>query len=143
MTKETVSFKQTCPTIDFSFELINENKSYFPDTLLIKVTGKYRDGSLGDDDAKLIKGTMSTAVDIWQPETVLLDLSDFQYDWGDYIDYIFDSPDEKRPFAIVVGPKCRHALSLLVHGLDTNKDIVDNVIFFDNINQAIVKLKSK
>lgn len=141
MMKEIVSFNQACPNIDFSFELINRNSSYFPHTLAIKVTGNYRNGSAGDIDAKLIKGTMNTAVDIWEPNTVLLDLTDFQYNWGDYIDYIFDGPDRKKPFAIVVGPKCRQALSTLIYGIKSGRDIVDNKDFFDNLDKALERLE--
>ncbi|SKC79015.1 hypothetical protein SAMN05660236_3856 [Ohtaekwangia koreensis] len=36
-------------------------KSYFPDTLAIKFIGKYRAGSSGDNDAKLMKGVIMTA----------------------------------------------------------------------------------
>jgi hypothetical protein len=63
MTKK-VSFEQECPSISYEFEVINEKDSYFPDTLIIKFTGNYRDGSSGNNDAKLMKGTIMTALDI-------------------------------------------------------------------------------
>ncbi|HWJ27479.1 MAG TPA: hypothetical protein VNS32_13120 [Flavisolibacter sp.] len=140
MHRRIVSFKQTCPLIEFAFELIHEKSSYFPQVLLIKVIGKYRDGSEGDDDAKLIKGMMVTGIDLWRPGSVLLDFTELQYEWGDYIDYVFEASDFNKPIAIVVGPKCRIAISTLIYGLDSDKDIVDNINFFDNADTAINKL---
>jgi hypothetical protein len=142
-TRKIVSFKQTCPTVDFSFELVTTDNSYFPNILIMTVLGSYRDGSTGDDDAKLIKGTMDMAVDIWRPLAVLLDLSEFQYDWGDSIVLFLDGPDPQRPIAIVVGPKCRQAMSTLKFGLHTTKDIVDNVEVFDDKEKAIAHLERK
>lgn len=143
MTKEIVSFKQACPTIDFEFELLREGKSYFPTMLVIKVIGQYRDGSTGNKDAKLIKEIMNTAFALWEPERVLLDITNLKYDWGDDIDYIFEGFDERTPFAVAVGSQCRHAISTLTYGIDTQKDIVDNVDFFDNVEKAIDKLKNQ
>jgi hypothetical protein len=138
MTKK-VSFEQECPSIHYEFELINEKGSYFPDTLVIKFNGKYRDGSSGDNDAKLMKGVILTALDIWQPRTFLLDLTDFEYNWGDYIDYIFDE-ERNQKLAVLVGDKNRKALSTLSSGRNSNKDIVDNEGYFDDRDKALKKL---
>lgn len=140
MTKK-VSFEQECPSIKYEFEIINEKGTYFPDTLVIKFNGKYRDGSSGDNDAKLMKGIILTALDIWQPRTFLLDLTDFEYNWGDYIDYIFDEEKNKK-LVVVIGDKNRRALSTLSNGENSGKDIVDNEFYFDNRETALLKLRN-
>jgi hypothetical protein len=140
MTKK-VSFEQECPSIKYEFEIINEKGTYFPDTLVIKFNGKYRDGSSGDNDAKLMKGIILTALDIWQPRTFLLDLTDFEYNWGDYIDYIFDEEKNKK-LVVVIGDKNRRALSTLSNGENSGKDIVDNEFYFDNRETALFKLRN-
>jgi hypothetical protein len=70
----------------------------------------------------------------------LLDLTDFEYNWGDYIDYIFDEEKNKK-LVVVVGAKDRKALSTLINGLNSREDIVDNEFYFDNRERALLKLK--
>lgn len=140
MIKKSISFQQMCPTIDISFETIKEENAYSPDILSVKVIGKYRHGSSGDDDAKLIKGMIDVADDLWNPKSLMLDLSEFEYKWGDYIDIIFDGPEGKKPFVIVVGPKCRSAISTLIHGLESHANIVDNQLFFNSADEATKRL---
>jgi hypothetical protein len=138
-----VSFKETCPFVDISFELVNDSNSYFPEILIVKVNGKYRDGSAGDDDAILIRGMIRAADDLWKPQSLLIDLREFQYDWGDYIDIVIDNGEITKHTAVIVGPKCREALSTLLYGLGTEKDFVDNIDHFDDIELAIASLKSR
>jgi len=142
MERYQVSFEQECPTISYSFEVIKQEKSYAPSVLLVKFTGSYRDGSEGAPDAALMKGIMDTAIYLWEPETLLIDLSEFEYSWGDDIDNALDDPDKRIPYVIVIGVKCREALSSLAYGVDTERDIVDNDIYFDSQEKALEKLRS-
>lgn len=138
----SVSFSSICPTINYSFELVDGVNSICPEVLIVTFTGKYRNGAKGDPDAIFMRGIINCAVDLWSPQSVLLDLSDFEYIWGDYIDYIFDEPN-KKPLVTVIGPKCREALSTLVNGLYAKKDIVDNKSFFESREQAYESLQNK
>lgn len=140
MEKHKVSFEQECPTIGYTFELLRQEESYFPIMLTVKFTGLYRDGSEGAPDATLMKGAINTAMDLWEPQALLIDLSEFEYNWGDDIDRVLDEPSERVPYTIVIGPKCREALSSLAFGPDTEQDIVDDDIYFDSLEKAAEKL---
>ena len=44
---------------------------------------------------------------------------------------------------MIVGEKNRKALSTLIYGMETEKDIVDNKFYFDDFEKGIEKLKRK
>ena len=50
---------------------------------------------------------------------------------------------EPTTTVVLVGEKCRRAMSTLSNGINTDKDIVDDDFFFDNFDKALEKLKSK
>lgn len=137
---DPITFSTICPTINYSFSLINETVSYYPEILVIKFTGEYRDGSTGNSDAKLMKGIINLATDLWSPDAILIDLSDFKYEWGDFIENVF-VPIGNKPLGVIVGAKCRKGLSTLFLGVETEKDIVDDLTFFDSYEMAVQALK--
>lgn len=140
-TLKPVSFSDVCPTISYSFELQTKQGVFYPEILVVTFSGRYRDGSAGDPDAKLMKGIIDTAIGIWSPQSILLDLTDFEYVWGDYIEYIFDSP-ERQTVVTVVGSKCREALSTLLKGVSSREDIIDNERFFESREAALERLEN-
>lgn len=85
-------------------------------------------------------GLLKTAIKLWNPRAVIIDLHDLEYSWGDRMDEVFDAP-ENKPLAIVVGPKNRKALSTLRLGLSTKEDVVDNKFFFDSREKALKYLE--
>ena len=144
MIRKTVSFDESCPTIEFVFELVGEEKlTYPPEVLIMKVIGTYRGGSKGNPDAAFMRGMLDTAIDLWDPQTVILDLTELAYVSGDAIESVFKGPDSSTPTVVVVGPKCRKALSTLEHGENSEQDIVDHNEFFESVTEALEKLKEK
>lgn len=67
---------------------------------------------------------------------MVVDLSDLEYEWGNNLDLEFQL-NGYCPCAIVVGAKCRRGISTLNFGIDTERDIVDNTRFFDDLARAI------
>jgi hypothetical protein len=142
MTFQPISLDNFCPTITYDFKFKNLRDTQLVDILIISFHGKYRDGSAGSPDAGLIKGIIKTGVSVFDPFSVLIDLTDLEYNWGDNLDLSFaDTGPTKR--VILVGDKCRQAMSSLEFGIGTNEDIVDNDLFFDDFDKAIAKLKEE
>ena len=142
MSFQPISLDQYCPTISYSFKIAHLRDTHLVDILVISFIGKYRYGSAGSPDAGLIKGIVKTGVSVFDPFSVLIDLSNLEYSWGDNFELFFEEAEPKKT-VVLVGEKCRHAMSTLAFGVDTNKDIVDNDFFFDDYDKAIAKLKEK
>ncbi len=139
---DKLSFSDICPTINYYFQILKQKESYDADVLIITFTGRYRDGSEGNPDARLMKGVIDTAIDMMPCRSVLLDLTEFEYSWGDSIETIFDQP-QSLPLVSVVGPRCRQRLSTLLKDEGSGSDIVDNDTFFDSKEDALSALKRK
>jgi hypothetical protein len=139
---QPVFIDKQCPTITYDFKIKYLRETHPVDILVISFHGKYRDGSAGKSDAGLIKGIIATGLSVFRPFSLLVDFTDFEYNWGDDFDLSFEET-EPATSVILIGEKCRRAMSTLTFGIDTDKDIVDNEFFFDNFDKAIEKLKSK
>jgi len=142
MTFQSISLEAYCPTISYDFKIKYFQETELVDILIIGFHGKYRDGSAGDSDAGFIKGIIKTGVSVFDPFSLLIDLTDLEYNWGDYFDLSFEETGHTST-VVLVSEKCRRALSTLSFGINTDKDIVDNNFFFDDINKALEKLKEK
>lgn len=142
MVFKAITIENYCPTISYSFKVKYLNNTQIVDILVVSIHGKYRDGSAGRADAGLIKGIVDTGVFMFKPSSVLIDFSDLEYNWGDNIDMDFEEIKPTR-FVILVSEKCRTGLSSLLFWLNTDKDIVDNKLFFDNFEEAISELKKR
>jgi len=142
MNFKSVTIDEYCPTITYDYKIKNLRDTHLIDILVISFHGAYRDGSTGSPDAGLIKGIIKTGVSVFDPFSLLIDLSDLEYNWGDNLDLSFEAA-EPTTTVVLVGEKCRRAMSTLYNGINTDKDIVDNEFFFDNFDKALEKLKSK
>jgi hypothetical protein len=49
----------------------------------VKFIGRYRDGSLGEKDAKFIAFKLEEFCDYVKPARLIIDLKDLDYHWGD------------------------------------------------------------
>lgn len=142
MNLKSVTIDEYCPTITYDFKIQNLRDTHLIDLLVVSFHGTYRDGSAGSPDAGLIKGIVKTGLSVFDPFSLLIDLSDLEYNWGDNLDLAFEEAVYTK-IVILVGEKCRRALSTLLYGMHTDKDIVDNELFFDSFEKAIDKLRSK
>ncbi|MEO8406103.1 MAG: hypothetical protein ABI480_15955 [Chitinophagaceae bacterium] len=139
---ESTSIDKFCPTLRYDFKFTKHKAGFLIDVLVISFHGKYRNGSAGHPDAGLISGIFKLGVEVFDPFSVLVDISGLEYEWGDDLNLIF--PDDNcANIVVLVGNKCRRAISTLLFGLDTDKDIVDNDYFFDDFDKAISKLNER
>ena len=123
--------------IDCEFFLETTGKNRFSYTLIAKFRGRYRDGSAGAPDAAFIRGLTHTAIEVWRPAAVVLDLSELHYEWGDEMDLLFDvGADQHVKSAIVVGPDCTKAIATLMWGVDTTRPATEAENIFDNLEEA-------
>lgn len=146
MSKEfkEVDFAGACPTISWTFHIKQDDYSSRPEILRIMFHGIYRQGEDAHTDAHLITVIIAAAVHFWHPQFVIIDLSDFEYHGGDEFEKIYDSVDDDDIQTVVlVGEKCRAAMTALYYGTEEGKDIVDNNFFYDDLEKAIKKLKDQ
>lgn len=88
--------------------------------LVISFAGTYRIGSEGNPDAAYMSAVVETVMDEWSPRSIILDLAELTYEWGDAIASVFYIPWRKRENArllIVVSDRCRRALEGLFAGI--------------------------
>ncbi len=82
--------------------------------LLLKIAGKYGHGSDGADDAKYIRWKIREIFD--HPDIfingMVVDLSEFEYEWGDDID--IDPPKFKVPFLVFLNKESQGKYSYFV-----------------------------
>jgi len=139
---QQITIDSYCPTINYNFKIKNFKDTHLVDILIISFDGKYRNGSAGRPDSGLIKGTITTGLCVFDPFSLLIDFTNLEYNWGDNFDLLF-AETVGTDTVILVGNKCRQAMSTLNFGINTDKDIVDNDLFFDDFNKALEKLKDK
>ena len=138
---KSVKIEDYCPTITTHFKIAHLRNTHLVETLIVSFKGQYRLGSSGSPDAGFIKGFVKTGVEVFDPFELVVDLTDLEYQWGDDIDLTFGGLFIQK-IVVVVGEKCRKALSTLLLGLDSDNDIVDNDYYFDNMEEALLKLKA-
>jgi hypothetical protein len=104
-------------------------------TLIAKFDGDYGIGCKGNLDAKFMQGAICRAVLSWEIDSIVLDMSNLSYEWGDMMVNVLlaaDVHEENRdsklvseifgdaavsrscPTKIVVSVKCKHALTSLL-----------------------------
>jgi hypothetical protein len=123
--------------IDYEFFLETTGKNRFWSTLVAKFRGRFRDGSKGAPDASFIHGITQTALQVWDPAAVVLDLSELQYEWGDEMDFLLNvGADRNVKSALVVGPGCAKAIATLMWGVETTRVVTEAENIFDNVEEA-------
>jgi hypothetical protein len=142
MNFKSIILEEVCPSLTYKFKVANLRDTSLVEILVVSFHGIYRNGSAGRPDAGFIKGIINTGLSVFDPFSLLIDLSDLKYNWGDDLDILFNESENVNT-VVLVGEECRKAMSSLAFGVGTNKDIVDNAFYFDNFEKAIAKLKEK
>jgi hypothetical protein len=133
---------KTCNGMTCEFSIQNLRDTYLIDTLYIKFNGVYRPGSEGKSELGFMTGNYELGINVWRPFKTIIDISNVTYEWGDDMELLLDISDRKSS-VMIVGDKNRRALSTLLFGTDTERDIVDNKFFFDNLEKGTERLKRK
>ena len=131
-----------------TYELMLEraDTNLYHGTLVVKFTGTYRDGSTGNADAEFMRGITKTAIGLWQPASVVLDLSELKYEWGDQmLEVIGAGGEQGKTVAVVVGVDCRRAVYSLIRAFDSTPPAAGFESIFDSLEDALefVRQKSK
>lgn len=142
MNFKKVDINETCNGITCEFSVLNLRDTHLVDILHIKFNGIYRYGSGGKAELRYMIGNYELGKAIWNPFKIALDISNVEYVWGDDMELLLNIPEPKSS-VIIVGEKNRKAISTLMFGVNTEKDIVDNKFFFDDLQKGIEKLKRK
>ncbi|WP_159888716.1 hypothetical protein [Paenibacillus puerhi] len=109
--------------------------------MIIKFVGNYGYGSDGNSDATFMRAIRSAVLEAWEPGGLILDLSDFSYEWGDRIETVFFVGDDKYrdipfPVALIVGNKSEEAIRTLLLGLESKKTIEEIGWVFKDLKSA-------
>ena len=143
MELKPISF-DTETNIIFKLELETTGKNRFWYTLIAKFSGTYRSGSAGAPDAHFIVGIAQTAVSMWHPGALVLDLRKLCYVWGDEMDGVLSSHSYYGiPFAVVGSDECLPAIGTLFNGVDSKIPATDTDYIFDNLEEAWEYVRKK
>lgn len=108
--------------------------------LVIHFSGTYQSGSRGNSDATYMVAIGNACIKAIDPDAVILDLSELDYQWGDRMAAVMDIGGSDRdmpfPLAIVVGPKCREAIGTLCFGVNSKTDVCQHEHIFDDLADA-------
>ena len=131
-----VSFdKETDLRYEFQLETSVNNR--FGYTLIAKFTGTYRPGSAGAPDAHFICGIAQTAIAMWDPAALILDLRELSYTWGDEMVLVLDAGSDRHiPTSVVGSAACLPAIGTLIYGINSTQPATDAESIFDSIEEA-------
>lgn len=134
--------------IRYEFQLeTSVEKPRFWCILVAKFAGHYRPGHLGAPDAFFIQGITQTALGVWRPAALILDLRELSYTWGDNMEEVLGSRGEINvPVAIVGSKLCLPAIGTLIqqfHPAGSKKSATDLAHIFDNMENAWEYVHSK
>lgn len=137
MQLRAVSFDEETD-IRFEFLLETTGKNRFCFTLIAKFKGTYRPGSAGKPDAQFIHGMTLTALRMWRPATVILDLRELTYTWGTDMDLVLDVGAEEDISTLIVGSEtCLPAIGTLLFGPGDQRPATDQARIFDSLEEAL------
>jgi hypothetical protein len=112
--------------------------------LVIRYHGTYGIGSDGNGDAVYMTAMGRAAIEVFEPATIVIDLSELHYEWGDMLECLWNLGFERQlPYAIVVGPGCRAAVGTLLFGIDSTTDACDSPEVFDTLDAAVAYVRSQ
>jgi hypothetical protein len=109
--------------------------------LVVKFTGQYRDGSLGNPDAGFMNAMIIAALTAWEPSAAIIDLSQLKYVWGDMLEVVFPGDageigDVHIPTVLIVGDECREAIRTLMFGVNSTKSLSEVEWVHESLNDA-------
>jgi hypothetical protein len=124
------------PTVNVSDDFDSGNSKL----LLLKVSGEYKIGSKGNIDASYICTFADACIQKYCPRSIIVDLSDLFYEWGDEMDYVLDIGNtfDEKPIntAFIIGPHCKTAIGTLIHGVNSSEPATTRENIFESIEDA-------
>lgn len=135
-----VSF-ESLSSITHSVALPPHERFDTPEFVYAAFSGRYRDGAEGAPDATYIVSIMEAVQRAWYTKSLIIDLTDLIYDWGDNMEWVYGigwsgQTGCHKPLALIVSDKCRKALSTL--SPDDYKDCC-----VESLEEAVELVRSK
>lgn len=101
-----------------------------------KVSGEYKPGSAGREDAEHIVGMIAYAQRRYFNRRWLFDFSELSYVWGDEMDWVLEFGGGDELVALVLGPNCMPAISTLSDPNASPEECLKEKSNFTNIQEA-------
>lgn len=138
---EELRLSDLSATINVAFFRGNSSINSAYDILVVKYSGEYPFGSLGNSVARFMFAMGNAGLHAYEPCGVIIDMSELHYEWGDMLEIVFGIGagqylDTEFPVATVVGPQCREAVRTLIHGENSKKQLEDIGWVFDSLELA-------
>jgi hypothetical protein len=132
-------------------------RTKFKDILVIKYSGEYGVGSRGNPDAGFMCALAEAAISYYDPDGIVLDISELKYEWGDMLAMVFslgskyyrhpakDKADQGSkalyekwtiPQATLIGPPCKEAVRTLLSDCDPDANPEEFPWLFENFDDA-------
>ncbi len=111
-------------------------KSYPRDVLVMRCQGTYGFGSAGNSDATYLMAMGKAALEAFDPEALIIDMTDLHYEWGDMLECVLGLGDDRVPMGVVVGHGCRQAVGTLCFGENSTRDACEKEWILDSLDQA-------
>ncbi len=108
--------------------------------LCVRFTGHYHQGSGGTTDALFMHAMVRAAVTAWEPDGIILDYSELDYQWGDEMEWLLPDDDgqiEDTPAVVVVGPQSQDGIRTLLFGVGSTKTFVDTAGIYEDLVAAV------
>jgi hypothetical protein len=145
--------------IRHEFLIGKSQRTKYKEILVIKYSGEYGFGSRGNPDARFMCALAEAAISYYDPDGIVLDISELKYEWGDMLEMVFslgakyyrhtakDKADQESkalyemraiPQATLIGPPCKEAVRTLLLGedCDTSASLKEYAWLFENFDDA-------
>lgn len=134
--------------IKVTYQMGNSRITNYLDVLIIRFSGKYGVGSLGNEDAQYMYAKGEFGINSYEPSGIIIDLQKIEYEWGNTMDLVLtiglkQNEDSSSPIAFVIGDKCKEALGTLVHGIENNEPATTRENIFDDFIEAWEYIEKK
>lgn len=130
--------------INIQFFLDKSDLDDFKDILIIKFSGKYRDGSQGNSDAQYMFAMGEFGAKLYEPFGIIIELSQLEYNWGDLLEKVFNIGVENDIHnVVIIGEKCKTGIGTLINGINDTSLATETEWIFDNYKEAKKYLEQK
>lgn len=116
--------------------------------LVAQFAGTYRPGCLGGPDARYMLAMGEAGVRAWEPDGLILDLTELKYHWGNDLEELINIGHrrfgiESLPLAIIVGPGCESGVQSLLIPPGTSSALMMNECLFRDLQAAFDYLEEE
>lgn len=144
------AFKQEDPTTIsqikaeyYTGRISIDKDKYDKKVLIIKYIGYYRPGSEGNPDATYMYALANFAESLYNPEAIILDLTELAYEYGDRLGSIFSVGKKYTAVCVLISDLNRKQIGTLVHFGNENIPATQEDFICDTMSTAYDFLKKE